>query len=108
MPRWLYYLMILAVVAPILATASQSCHNARNLRQEVGGQQAGVADLGTDVIRGGSMQVDAGAGDLEGLQALGEEAGDHARQDVAGAGGSEGRIGVPVDARAPIRMGDNG
>ena len=54
------------------------------------------------------MEPDRGGRGLEAGQALGEEAGRDAGEDVAGAGGGEPRRGVGVDREAAVGGGDAG
>ena len=54
-----------------------------------------------------AVQPDRGAGRLEAWHALRQQACDHARQHVAGAGRGERRRGVIGDAGAPVGGGDH-
>ena len=63
---------------------------------------------GPKVVGAFAVQPHGGAGGLEGRHALRQQAGDEARQHVAGAGGGEPRRGVVVDGGAAVGGGDHG
>src|SRR3990172_2302262 len=80
---------------------------ARQRCRYVAREHAGVAEVAADEFAGGAVEVDAEGGGLEGLDALGDEAGDGAGEDVAGAAGGETGVGEGAEAGAAVGRGDD-
>ena len=60
------------------------------------------------MLGGEAVEVDAEARGVERPEALGDEAGDYAGEDVAGAAGGEGGVGEGADASSAVGGGDDG
>ncbi len=79
-----------------------------DLRQQVGGHQAGVAQALPDVLSRGAMQVHPEARRLPGGHPLGEQRADDARQHVPGATGAQGGIGEGAAGDPAVGRGHDG
>ena len=61
-----------------LPAPAQRVHDAGEVGEEVGGEEAGVAKLGAEALAGGAVEVDAGDGGVVWPQALGQQPADDA------------------------------
>src|SRR5207302_5060109 len=66
-------------------TLTKHVHYERDLRQQVAGEQPGVAEALRDAAPGRGMDVDAGHGGRVRIGPLGHQRADHAREHVTGA-----------------------
>ena len=78
------------------------------LREEVAGDGAAVAQLSKDELAGCAVEERADAGSVEGRHALGEQRRHDARENVAGACRGQRGVGVGDDAEVALRRGDDG